>query len=385
MAKISHSNNWTQSQLQQLSKDILDNFDRVIQHFDLDLSRGHKCYSGPCPVHGGDRFNALNLYHTGNDWQGNWRCNTAQCHDTFVASPVGFIWGVLSHREKNWEGPGDDIIPFLDAVNWSVKFVGKKGNDFESLYANNKDVTGFIREVKAHNPTEIVFPRLAPRERVRQALQIPAQEYLDRGYSLQVINRHDVGLCTTSNKKMSDRIVFPCYDDTGKWMIGCIGRSVWKQCIKCRKWHNPEDNCPTTKDRKWAKWVNSDNFRTSHWLYNWHRAKDHILQNGIIILVEGPGDVLRLEDAGIPYGVALFGAALSPGQERMIDKSGAMTLIVTMDSDEAGQKATNNIVSSMESKYNVIVPRWDSEQDIGDMYNDELHSLLDKIIERYKI
>jgi DNA primase len=74
----------------------------------------------------------------------------------------------------------------------------------------------------------------------------------------------------------------------------------------------------------------------------------------VVILVESPGNVWRLEEAGIHNSVAIFGSSLSDRQKMILDTSGAMTIITIMDNDDAGQKASQLISDKCSKTYNIV-------------------------------
>ena len=91
------------------------------------------------------------------------------------------------------------------------------------------------------------------------------------------------------------------------------------------------------------KWLNSKGFNSGACLYNYWNAKDHISETSTAILVEGQGDVWRLDEAGIYNVVGMFGCSLGGQQRLILERSGALKLVVMTDADEAGQKARDKI------------------------------------------
>ena len=105
-------------QLFDLSSLLMQKFDDILGYLSVDLDMTNKMYVGKCPVHGGDRHNALNIFHSGDSITGNWICHSQHCETTFVPSIIGFIRGILSHRKYNWENYGDDTVSFIDNIKW---------------------------------------------------------------------------------------------------------------------------------------------------------------------------------------------------------------------------------------------------------------------------
>jgi DNA primase len=82
-------------------------------------------------------------------------------------------------------------------------------------------------------------------------------------------------------------------------------------------------------------------------------------------LVEGPGDVWRLEEAGIQNSVAMFGVNLTDEQAILLECSGAMTVVLAEDNDAAGEIAINELKDQLRG-YNLKVYK-PSAKDVGEM------------------
>jgi DNA primase len=89
-----------------------------------------------------------------------------------------------------------------------------------------------------------------------------------------------------------------------------------------------------------AKYLNSPEtplFDKSRILYGWPLAKKSRAKE--IILVEGYMDVIGLHRAGFANTAGVLGTALSEHHARLLKRSGAESVILLMDSDEAGTNA----------------------------------------------
>ena len=369
------SHSISQNQLHTLSQDILDNIEAIFGYFGINNLRcDHKKYVGACPVHGGGKDDAFNLYHQGPSYI--WKCWTHQCEDTFIRSPVGLVRGLLSHKKYNWSGPGDDVVSLQETVSWLLSFLGK---DLDQFKINEDDVEKltFVRQVD--NLTKIRKSECLKilRNQIRKTLDIPSKYYIDRGYSKNILDKYDVGFCSSPNKEMYGRAVVPIYDEDYHHMIGCTGRVIHPFCSFCSNYHKHGTICNTTTNFKEPKWKHNKGFRAEQYLYNYWFAKKHILESGTIILTEGPGDVWRLEEAGIHNTVAIFGTSLCPEQKAIIDKSGALTIIILTDNGGPGREATKIITKLCEKQYKIIVPEFIGE-DIGSLNINEVKDLCQK-------
>ena len=381
MKTESHLND--QFKLKVLCDDLCDEIESLLDHFDLDYKSNGKMMSMCCPIHGGDNPSAISLYYTGDNYRGNWKCRTHNCEKIFKGSIIGFIRGIISAKKYKWEKSGDKFCSFKEAVDFASKFLNKDLNTIKiSGSEKNKKtfaaLVGYIHNEKEKQTKSI------KRESIVKSLSIPAQYFIDRRYSSEILRKYDVGLCEKSGKEMSARVVVPIYDNDYQYMVGCSGRSIFEQCKKCGSYHNPNQSCPE-ENQRWiySKWRHSKDFKSQNHLYNFWFAKEHIMSSATAIIVESPGNVWRLEENGIHNSVAIFGSSMSDRQKVLLDSSGAMNLVVLTDNDEAGKKAADQIKQKCQNTYKIYIPTI-SKGDIGEMNSDEIDNeikpLLEKII-----
>ena len=185
---------------------------------------------------------------------------------------------------------------------------------------------------------------------------------------------------------MFNRAVVPIYDEDGETIVGCTGRSIFEECKKCKSYHNPEKACFDPANEKSffiPKWRHSKGFSKEKHLYNFHNAKEHVLKSGVIILVESPGNVWRLEEEGIHNSVAIFGTTLNEEQKYLIDSSGALSIVLIMDNDKAGQDAAEKIIEQCNRTYRVYNIEIGSS-DVANMNTNELTEDILPIINKAK-
>ena len=347
---------YSQSQLKILSDKLCDQIEPLLDALAInDYKDMGKMITMCCPIHEGDNASAFNLYYKGDNYRGNWKCRSHQCEETFKSSIIGFIRGCLSRSLLNWSKPGDAMCSFGEAVAFAESFLKE---DVSSYKVSKKHIekTTFVNSIKYINPTtiETTPTNLVPRSIVAKTLSIPSNYFLNRGFSKEILQKYDVGDCLTLGKEMYGRAVVPVYDNDYKFMVGCSGRSINTKCEQCNGYHHANDTCPTNDDLwKHSKWKHSYGFKSHEYLYNFWFAKDHIKNSGLVILVESPGNVWRLEEAGIHNSVAMFGSSLGDKQKMLLDISGAMNIITIMDNDEAGKKAGQQIYNKCNRIYNI--------------------------------
>jgi DNA primase len=214
------------------------------------------------------------------------------------------------------------------------------------------------------------------REFYRQNVEIPCQYYLQRDFSIEVLDKFDVGTCKRHGKALYQRAVTPIYDEDGQTILGFTGRSIFQECNKCKHYHDPEKEC-----YYFPKWKHTAGFQKENCLYNYWNAKRSVLETGVIIIVESPGNVWRLEEAGITNSVAIFGTTLNQNQKKIIDESGALSIICILDNDEAGLKGSQKITDQCSKMYRLYFPSLETN-DIAEMNVDKITSDIKPIISK---
>ena len=145
-----------------------------------------------------------------------------------------------------------------------------------------------------------------------------------RGMGFSDFEMADAGLLVQNNNKFYDkyrnRPMFPIFDTRGN-IVGFGGRAMG--------------------DAK-PKYLNTDEtlvFQKRDMLYALNYAKNS--KADFFILCEGYMDVIAMHQAGFDSAVASLGTAITPAQARLLSRMGKKEVILSYDSDEAGQKAAS--------------------------------------------
>ena len=286
---------------------------------------------------------------------GMWKCWTQGCEEENINTPIGLIRVLLSKAK-------DEDVTFDDTISYCMNLVE---TNFESLNkeASSTSFNSVSRIEKSLQKRNKNKESGINRSHVRNSLQRPAQYYIERGYSKEVLDQFDVGVCTDNRKQMRGRVVAPVYDDDFEFMVGCVGRV-------------------THENYNGRKWVNSRRFYAGAWLYGYWLSQEHIRKKRSVILVEGQGDVWRLGEAGIKNVVGMFGSSLTDTQIRILETSGAFTLILITDNDKAGEKAKISIKKKCERNFNIVEVDL-STKDVGEMSVEQINKELKPKLERY--
>lgn len=152
-----------------------------------------------------------------------------------------------------------------------------------------------------------------------------SDQAIQSGFSAPLLT--EIGLATRNEReqltdRFRGRVIFPVHSLSGR-VVAFGGRVL-------------------VKSDKTAKYVNSPEsevYHKSNELYGIYFAKDSIVRNDSVYLVEGYTDVLSMHEAGIENVVASSGTSLTYGQIRMIHRF-TNNITVLYDGDSAGIKAS---------------------------------------------
>jgi 5S rRNA maturation endonuclease (ribonuclease M5) len=341
--------------LMEIAERLGERLDEIFDALDIFLSYDRGRYTGCCPIHGGNNQSAFVVHDDHDELPGKWRCYTQKCHNHFPnMSAIGLIRGVLSSQKHGWEAEGDTKVSHKEAVDFALKFLGMDINGIAKSSLRDDDLQ-FMDTVRILTKRAITEAKpLCTRERFRSHVRIPSSYYLARGYSPEILDTYDVGFCDDPGSSLYGRVAVPVYDMNHKMVLGCVGRT-------------PDP------DKSKARWICSRDFTDKLHLYNYWRSRPHIEKSKCVVIVEGAGDVWRLEEAGVRNSVALFGSGVS-GQQRQMFNSIMGTFIVLTDNDDAGEIAFSEI-EELCIHANVIryrVP--DHYKDVGEMSADQVRT-----------
>jgi DNA primase len=143
----------------------------------------------------------------------------------------------------------------------------------------------------------------------------------------------DTGIIRKKKSLFFDRIIFPIHDTWGK-CIAIAGRTLNAQ-IK-------------------PKYYNTF-FEKTKVLYGLHRAIDHILATGRVIVFEGYADVVTAHQHGIKNAVCCMGTTLSEHHMILLSRY-AKEIVLMFDNDDGGLQAL--------SSFNKKMTAYDSKKEI---------------------
>jgi len=337
---------------------VAENLETFLEYFQIEYSKSGNAYNFVCPFHeDADSENGFGIYNNKTFLVCYCRTN---CEKNIKKDATTFIKRLLSRTNDT-------------SYSETVRFISgllDKNLPEEAVESINPEKASFISAFEEKMEEQAITN--LTREDIRSRLLIPAQYMLNRGFSSQVLNEYDVGLCVTKGKRFYNRIVIPCYDESGNKYVGCTTRSPYEKCTQCKYYHPTNKKCPITKWDKFSasKWLHAD-LKTQTILFNTWKAKDEIRKTRKAIITEGPLDSIRLASMGIKNSLAIFGNCLKDGQAQILDSLGVMDLIVLLDNDSAGQQGAKEIKEKYGRFYRLYFPNLKDIKDVGEIQTDK--------------
>lgn len=166
----------------------------------------------------------------------------------------------------------------------------------------------------------------------------PEQNILLKAFEKSGFSRmqaYESGLVIESNlgyDRYSNRIMFPLHNSEGR-VVGFSGRIYQKNQTESKYMNSPESKI----------------FIKGETLYNYHRIKNVVRNEGKVIILEGFMDVIALYKAGIKNTVAIMGTALTSQHLKMLKRL-SNDIILCLDGDQAGKNAMIKCVDALNNE-----------------------------------
>ena len=279
----------------------------------------------PCKQHPGDGDNP-NAF-SWRDSVGHWICWTHHCEQEYGGDVFGLIRSVVGCN-------------FNECQDWIFKFLINNNVDPNKDAAPTKQYGG--PTLKVHEPLN---------ETLLRYLQPKYDFLLQRGFQESTLQKFQIGLWNRLGTFMHNRLVFPIRDIQGN-LVGFSGRTIYNEV----DWDKYQVKAKWVHGRYYDRWPKLDELKTGSILFNLDKAKEHIGLQKTLILVEGPLDGLRLDEAGFYNWVALLGCSFGHVHRSMLVSLGINNLVLALDLDKAGTTATSKIEKSIAEFFHIHKP-----------------------------
>lgn len=260
-------------------------------------------------------------------------------------------------------------VSFIEAIeiiakeyNISIEEEETYNNDEEErIYKEKKEIKILLNEVVKFFNDNLKDNEVAKKYLENRNIDKKTIEEFNIGYSngnlfnflksnnLNIELAKKIGLLNYNYEEVfRERIMIPIYDSRNN-ILGFGGRIFNVN-------NNDDNNKDKNKKENTPKYINSvDNilFHKNECLFNINLAKEHILNNKKVYLVEGYFDAISLYKSGIKNVVASCGTGFTNNQCKLL-KRFTNQITIFYDNDEAGQKATLIAIEKI-LPYNIMV------------------------------
>ena len=288
----------------------------------VELKRTGSDWRGPCPFHGGTNRNFAVIPKKGRYYC--FVCKESGDAFSWLMKRTGIDYptavrelarrtGITVPERTERTGP-DPREPLFNALSAAQDWFHRQLIERPEAQPARDYLAGRGLDLETVAPFGLGYaPRDGSFQAAMTALGVKPAVLLEAGLLVQ---REDQSIAP----RFRGRLLFPIHDIRGR-VVAFGGRLL-----------GPGE----------PKYLNSPEtpvFHKGSTLYNLHSARMPIRKEGVVIIVEGYFDVLRLVLAGVDHVVAPLGTALTPDQAALLKHYTSQTLLL-LDSDTAGLKAT---------------------------------------------
>lgn len=327
---------------------ILLKFPEILNSLGVPFREYENRYSFSCPIHDSKRQESISVFKN----IGNFVCWTQHCEENHFGLEC-IIESLL--EKKNVEITVDELLK-NEFSNTSMEELGKQ--------------LTLLNQPKERKQ-EIVYPR----EVYLRNVKIPSVYYINRGFQFKTLKKFEVGFCTNKNSGMFMRSTVPVYDINKKHIVGILGRTVNSECSICNRFHYKNHSCPKNayEEYRASKWINSKGFRSGYHLYNSWNIKT--IKPDTCIVVEGQGDVWKLDEANIGNVVSTFSNKITDSQIDILLELGIINVILAYNNDEEGIIGAKKAEKRLKRIFNTttILP---PKKDFGEMSINEIKTFM---------
>jgi len=321
---------------------IFDDVDLLLNSFGLEYEQVADNIFMKCPIHeGSDNPQGLSISLT----RQAWRCWTRGCHEHYNTDIFGFVKGVLQTDS------------FSEALSYVCKLydVGNAKTE-KTIKEKREDVFGdLVKSIASQADVTRIQPLF------QSVGTLDNSPYFEsRGFDARTLKTFGVKDCSDRSSPMRFRSIIPI-NFCGS-QVGYIARST-------RDWLQP-------------KYLFSNGIKKTDYLYNYDNAIEVLQKTRTLFLVEGQGDAWKLWECGVANVVGLFGKDISGQQRKLLLRSGATTLIILTDNDQAGRESKIKIKRDMGRLFTLIFPKMNTK-DLGTMNIDMVKQSILKNLKGY--
>jgi len=318
----------------------------------VSLTKRGKNYFGICPFHD-DHNPSMSV------------SSDKQMYKCFVCGAAGDVFHFVRDYEKISYYEAVKRVVDKAGLNVSIDINYKRNANSDIKYKEQYDIYDISNKLYQNN-LNTSLGKTARNYLVERQISEDMIKHFQIGLSINdnnltklLINKgfdEDLlvkcGIAIRSNNGVNDiyrnRIMFPLWDINGR-TIGFSGRIY-------------EGN----DQSKYINTMETDIFKKGTLLYNYHNARETIIKEDKVIIVEGFMDAIRLYSIGINNVLATMGTAITKEQVNLIRKL-TKNVILMFDGDSAGEKATLSFIDvSKDIDFDIKIVRLEDDMDPDD-------------------
>jgi DNA primase len=337
--------------LNEVKSIVFNDIALLLDSFNLDYEQVADNIFMKCPIHeGSDNPHGVSISLT----KQTWKCWTRGCHEHYKHDIFGLVKGLLQTDSFS------EALRYISKL-YNLKEVKTHGinNKHNNIDGGDDNFSTIIRSIN-RSKTKNRCSNLEIKRSESTNTGIISPYFLSRGYREETLRFFGVQEWDRHSTTHKNRAIIPIWFNS--ILVGYIARAT-------KEWLQP-------------KYIFSEGIKKSDYLYNYDNAIKYIANTHALFLVEGQGDVWRLWECGVHNAVGLFGKDISDTQKDLLLKSGATTLIILTDNDQAGRESKIKIKRDFGRLFNLIFPKMQSK-DLGDMSNEAVQSDILINLKRY--
>jgi hypothetical protein len=270
---------------------------------------------------------------------GRWRCWTNNCHQVYGTGLIGLVRATKKYS-----------LEF--ACNYIMNICGDKLNE-----VNIDDTEWYIHntlrnKMKYDNRTypDEVKTKIA-------SLNHDVPYFKDRGFTVETLNAFQAFHCVQNKHPLLGRACLPIFNLHDQ-LVGFGGRAT-NQMVTDKKWLY----CPT-------------GIKLGQNLFGINLAKNHIRQTHTAIIVEGPGDAMKVYQSGIFNCVSTFSNKITFDQIKILMSLGVTNILCLFDGDEAGDNGWKQVQNETNNLFNITRILLPENNDPGSLSEEQLRNLI---------
>lgn len=244
-----------------------------------------------------------------------------------------------------------NLKTFREAIDFLVNFTGFSPGEIHVKKDNFKKQ---LNSINKYNKTKETSFTYFTEQDIETMVQFRPYILEKKGFTKETLDLFQVGF--DSKEK---RLVVPIRDEN-KVLVGVTGRTIL-------------DNYKELEIPKWKHYKNSNINENFFNIYNGISHSKN--ENGSIIIVEGPKDVMWLHQNGFRNVIAPLGNGLTKFQKGLLLKN-FLTIYLFLDGDNGGDVGKSAIFDKIKGYFNIYDVKIPDKKDPDDMTKEEIQHVI---------